>query len=41
MVGVEVAQDEGITLGLEEWVNLRSEAGWTGGGGRDVDIEDI
>ena len=41
VVGVEVTQDESIILGLEELVELRSEAGWTGGGGRDVDIEDI
>ena len=41
MVGVEITQDESITLGLEERVQLRSEAGRTGGGGRDIDIEDV
>ena len=40
-MGVEIAQDESITLGLEEWVELRREAGWTGGGGRDVRIRDV
>ena len=41
MVGVEVAQDEGIILGLEEWVESRGETRRTGGRRRDVDIEDV
>ena len=40
-MGVEVTQDESITLGLEEWVEFGGEARWTRGGGRDVDVVDV
>ena len=41
MVGIEVTQDESVTLGLEEWVECRGEIRGAGGTGRDVDVEDV
>ena len=40
-MGVEVSQDESITLGVEESVELWGETGGAGGGRGDVDIEDL
>ena len=40
-MGVEVSQDEGITLGIEEKVKCRKVVGGTGGGRWNVDIDDV